>query len=163
MKKKLRNGTCNFEPGLDIEPCQCVSDQSWACHGPLQGQMQALQCAAGVVGPGLGAAAGLGRWFVGGAVLLNAGVFFQMWRCRSATTAHRALPVCEWPALGMPWATARPNTACAVCGRFGGACTGCCGRAVQVGCGGYRFTECWSFPDVEAPLGNHSAQSPASV
>ena len=31
------------------EPCQCLSDQPWAYHGALQAQMQALQCAAGVV------------------------------------------------------------------------------------------------------------------
>ena len=91
------------------EPCQYVSSQSWACYEPLQAQMQPLQCAAGVVEPALGAAARLGRWFVkGGAVLLTAGVF-QMRRCRSATTAHRALAVCEWPALDMPWAAARSN------------------------------------------------------
>ena len=75
------------------EPCQCVSSQSWACHGALQGQIQSLQCAAGVEEPALGAAAG--------------------------------------------WA-----------GHFKGWCS---------------FAECWSFPDVEARLGNHSAQSPASV
>ena len=51
------------------EPYQCVSDQPWACHGALQGQMQPLQCEAGVVEPAVGAAAGLGRWFVGVAVL----------------------------------------------------------------------------------------------
>ena len=42
----------------------------------------------------LGAAARLGRWFVGVAVLLNAGVF-QMWRFRLATISHRTLAVCE--------------------------------------------------------------------
>jgi len=31
------------------EPCQCVGGQAWACHGPLEGQMQSLQCAAGIV------------------------------------------------------------------------------------------------------------------
>ena len=67
----------------------------------------------------------MGRWFVGGAVLLNAGVF-QMLRRRSATTAHRALPLSEWPVLGMPWATARSHVASAVCSwRCGGAFTGC--------------------------------------
>ena len=44
------------------EPFQCVSGHPWECHSVLQGQMQPLQCAAGVVGPVLGAAAGLGRW-----------------------------------------------------------------------------------------------------
>ena len=39
------------------EPCQCVSGQPWVCHGMmLQGEMQPLLCAAGVVGPALGAA-----------------------------------------------------------------------------------------------------------
>ena len=83
--------------------------------------------------PALGAAAGLGsRWFEGAAVLLNAGVLQQLWRCRSPTTAHTALPVCGWPALGLPWATARSNTASEVCSRSSGASTGCCGGAEQV-------------------------------
>ena len=30
-------------------------------------------------------------------------------------------------------------------------------------CGGCSFAAFWSFPVEEAPLGNHSAQSPASV
>ena len=57
----------------------------------------------------LGAAAGLGRKFRGAAVLLNAGVL-KMWGHRSATTAYRALPVCDWPALGIPRATTRLNS-----------------------------------------------------
>ena len=85
-----------------------------------------------------GGAVWLGRWFVGGAVLLNAGVF-QIWRRCLTTTAHRALPVCEWPALGMPWGTARSNAVSAVCSRRGGACTWGCGRAGQVVCGGCGF------------------------
>ena len=43
------------------------------------------------------------RWaevVYGFAVLLNARVF-QMHKCHSAATVHRALPVCDWPALGM--------------------------------------------------------------
>ena len=39
--------------------------------------MQLLQCAAGVKRPTLGAAAGLSRWFVGGAVLLVSGDFVE--------------------------------------------------------------------------------------
>ena len=71
-----------------------MSGQPWEWLGSLQGQVQPLKHAAGVVEPAaLGAAVGMGRWFVG------------------------------------------------KCG----------------------FTECWSFPDVEALLGNRSAQSPASV
>ncbi len=139
------------------KPCQCVSGQPWVCHGALQGRIQPLQCAAGVVGPALGAAAvGLGRWFVGVAVLLHCGEF-QSRRHHSTTTTHRALPVCEWSALGMPWATARSNAAPARCSRCCVACTGCCGWIGQVVCGVCGFAECWSFPDaVEAPLGNHS-------
>ena len=99
------------------EPCQCVSGQPWARNGPLQGQMQPLKCAAGAVEPALGAAARLGRCFVGGAVLLNAGVF-KLWRRRSSeTTAHRAMPMCEWPALRMPWAFLGPSAASEVCSR----------------------------------------------
>ena len=85
------------------EPCQFVSDQPWACHGPLQGQMQPLQCAAGVVEPVLGATAGMGRWIVVGLASINlpvCGDFRRRRQQQSATTAHRALPVCELPALG---------------------------------------------------------------
>ena len=89
---------------------------------------------------------------------------FQRRRQQSATTAHRALPVCEWPALGMRWGSARPNAASAVSSRGGGACTGGCGRgAVQVVHGGCGFAGLWRFPEEQAALGNHSAQSPASV
>ena len=48
----------------------------------------------------------------------------QLWRRRSAATAHSALPVCEWPALDKPWSTARSDAVSAVCSRRGGACTG---------------------------------------
>ena len=57
------------------EPYQCVSGRPWAFHGALKAQVQPLHCAARVVGPALGAAAGLGRWFVGVAVLLVCGDF----------------------------------------------------------------------------------------
>ena len=117
-----------------------------------------------MVGPALGAAAGLGRWLVGVAVLPVYGVF-QGRRQHSAITAHRALPVREWPALGMPWGTARSsNAASAVCSRGGGACTGGCGRgAVQVVSEGCGFAGLWRVPKEEAALGNRSAQSPVSV
>ena len=92
-------------------------------HGPLQGQMQPLQCSAGVLKPAPGAAAGLARWFVGGAVLLDAGDL-QMWGSFSATTARRSLPVIEWPVLGMRSATARLNAASAVSNRSGAFYTG---------------------------------------
>ena len=63
-----RGGGSTRQPQC-TEPCQCVSDQPWVCHGALQGQMQPLQCGAGVMEPALGAAAELGRWFVGATVL----------------------------------------------------------------------------------------------
>ena len=63
--------------------------------------MQPLQCAAGVVWVVLGAAAGLGRWFVVGVAVLLVLGDFQRRRQHSATTAHRALPVCKWLALGI--------------------------------------------------------------
>jgi len=90
--KISRGGGSTWQPQR-TEPCQCVSGQLWPCHGALQGQMQPLQCAEGVGGPALGAAAVLGRWFV----------------------------------------------------------------AVVV------FASLWRFPEDKAALGNHSAQSPASV
>ena len=126
--------------------------------------MQPLQYAAGDLKPALGAAAGLGRWLVGDAILLNA-VLFQMWRRCSTTTAHRTMLVCQWPALGMPWATASSNEDSAVCSKCDGAgTTWCCSLAGQlVCCGGCNCAECLSFPDMEALLGNHSAQNPASV
>ena len=120
--------------------------QPWACHGALQGQMQPLLCASGVVGPALGAAAELGRWCVGGAGLPVCGNFKRR-RQHSATTPHRALPVCEWPALGMPCGTAiSKNAASAVCRRCGGVCTGGCGR----GCcaGAFRKLQFCRFRDI---------------
>ena len=129
------------------EPCQCVGGQPWAYHdGALQGQMQPLQCAPAVVGPALGAAAGLCRWFVGVAVLPVCGDF-QRRRQYSVTTVHRALPVCEWPALGMPWGTARLNAAAnAVYSRCSGACALVYVRAGQVVCGGCGFAVLKRFP-----------------
>ena len=147
------------------EPCQYASGQPWACHGALQGQMQQWQqYATGVVEPALGTTVGLGRWCVGVATVLPVCGDFQRKRQHSATSAHRALPVCRWPALGMPWGTARLNAASAVCSRLvGGACTGGCGRAWQVVCGDCGFASLLRFPEEEAALGNWSAQSPASV
>ena len=83
-----------------------------------------------------GAATGPGRWFVGDDVVLPVCGDSQRRRQHSATKAHRAVPVREWPTLGMPWGTARSNAASAVCSRCGGACAGGCGRAGQVVCGG---------------------------
>ena len=101
---------------------QCVNGQLWAWHGTLQGHVQPLQCAPGVVGPALGALAGLGRWFVGVAVLLVGGAF-QRRRQHSATTAHRALRVC----VASPGNTmGHCKVKCRLCG---GACDGGCSRA----------------------------------
>ena len=156
--------------------CQCVKGQPWACQGAPLGQMQPLQCVAGVVGPALGAAAGLlGRWYVGVAVSPVCGGV-QRRRQHWVTTAHRALPVCEWPALSMLWGTARLNSACVVCIRCGGACTGGCGSTGQVVCGGGcgsagqvvvcgggGFAGLWRFPEEETELGHQSTQTRASV
>ena len=65
--------------------------------------MQPLQCGAGVMEPALGAAAGLGRWFVGGAFLPVCGDFQRRTK-QSPTTVPRGLSVREWPALGLPGA-----------------------------------------------------------
>ena len=71
-----------------------------------------------MVEPALGAAAGLGRWcFVGVVAVLPLSGNFQRNRQHPATTAHRALPVCECPALGMPRGTERSNAALHVCNR----------------------------------------------
>ena len=78
MLNAIEISRCGAPPGQPqrTEPCQCVSGQPWAYHGPLQGQVQLFQCTAGVVEPALVAAAGLARWFVLVAVLQqqNAGV-----------------------------------------------------------------------------------------
>jgi len=97
------------------------------------------------------------------AVLPVCGDFQRRRQHYSATTAHRALPLCDWPALNMPWGTERLNEAFAMYNRCGGACTGCCGKARQVVGGGHGFAGLWRFPDEEAALSNHSAQSSASV
>ena len=112
----------------------------------------------------LGAAAGLGGWFVG-MRLFPICVSFQRSRQHSATAAHRALPVGEWPALGMPWGTARSNAASGVCAA--GVVEPAVGSAAGPGrwfMGVAVFPLCGRFPEEEeAALGNHSAQSPASV
>ncbi len=94
--------------------------------------------------PAVGTAAGLGGWFVGVAGLPVSGAV-QRRREHSATTAHRALPACEWPALGMPWGTASSNAAPAAFSWFETSGTGGCGRAEQVVCGGCRFAAEWRF------------------
>ena len=80
-----------------------------------------------------------------------------------AATAYRALPVCEWPALGMLRVTARSKSDSGLWGRCGGACTGGgCGRAGHVVCGGCGFADLCRFPE-EAAIGNRRALSLASV
>ena len=82
---------------------------------------------------------------------------FQRRRQHSATTG-------EWPALGMQWGTAKSDAASAVCNTSGEACTGGYGMGVvQVVCRGVRVAGLWIFPEEEAALGNHSAQSPPNV
>ena len=117
-----------------------------------------------MVGPALGAAAGPGGWFVGRpAVLLVCWEFQRRRQHLATTTAHIALPVFGQPALGMLWATARSDSASAVWSRHWGACTRGCGRAGHVVYGGCGFAGLWRSLKEEASLGNHSAQSPASV
>ena len=125
--------------------------------------MQPLHYAEGVLEPALGAAAGLGRWLVGVRFFACLRRFAEE-EAALIKSAHRALQVCEWPALGMQWGTAELSalsTVCNSCG--GGACTGGCSRAVQVVRWGCGFAGLWKVPEEEAALGYHSAQSPASV
>ena len=123
------------------EPCQCVSCQPWACHGALQGQRQALQCSYGG-GAWAGGCGTAGQVICGVAVLPVRGDFHHRTRQHSATNAHRALPVCEWPALGIPRGTGRSNAVSVVCSSCGESRTGCCGQAGQVVHGGCNFAEC---------------------
>ena len=130
MLELFSDGCCARQPQC-TEPRQCVCGQPWAFRGPLQGQMQRLQCSAGLVEPALGAAAGLGRWLVGGWFSL----FVEISRGRGSTRQPQHTESCQC-VIGnpWPWASARTNVASAECSRCGGACTGCCGRAGQVVC-----------------------------
>ena len=104
----------------------CVQQEWWGLHWELR-----QGCCAG------------GLW---GVPFLPLSEVFQMRRHCSATTVLRALPVCEWPALGMPWGTTRSNAASAVCSSCEASGTGGCGRAEQVVCGGgCRFAAEWRF------------------
>ena len=139
-----RGGVITQQPQR-TEPCQCVGGQPWAYPGTLQGQMQPLLCAAGLVGPALGAAAGPGGWFIGVAVMPVCGNFQEE---ESLLGNHSAQsPASVW--VGSPGHAMghckRSNAASAVCSRCGGACTGGCGRAVQVVCGGCGFVAFLSF------------------
>ena len=55
------------------------------------------------------------------------------------------------------------DIAFSVLSRCGAACTGGCGRAGQVVCGGRGFAGLKRILEEEAALGNHSKQNPASV
>ena len=87
------------------EPCQFVSGQPWAHHGALQDQKEPLQQATGVVDTArtvcFGSRAGQ---VVCGVRLLPVCGDFQRRRQLLATTAPRALPVCEGPARACHWA-----------------------------------------------------------
>ena len=85
-----RGGGSTRQP-LRTEPCLVRVASPGRAMGHCKVKYS-LCCAAGVVGPALGAAAELGRWFVRAAVLPVCGEF-QRRRQHSATTAHRALPV----------------------------------------------------------------------
>ena len=64
--------------------------------------MEPLQRAVGVVEPALGAASGLSRWTVAGKVFLHAGFSpFLKVLLGNHSAQYKALPVCEWPALGI--------------------------------------------------------------
>ena len=153
----LNGGVFQFvETPLGNHSAQSPANVPWAYHGPLQGQIQPLQCEAGLVEHALGAAAGLGRWFVGDAFLPICGDFQRRGQ-HLASTAHRALPVCKWPALDTPWGTVRSGAASAVCSRCGGACTGGSGGAGQVVCGGCGVAGLCRFPQDKAALGKHIA------
>ena len=108
FQKRRQHSATTANRALTVE-----SGQAWACQGALQGQMQPLLCAAGVVVPALGAAAGLCSLLVGGAVLPVCGEFKRR-SDDSATAAHRALPVCGCQVLGMPWGITRSNEILAV-------------------------------------------------
>ena len=125
---EISRGDGSTQQPQRTEPCQCVSGHPGECHRALKGQTKHLQRAPDLVELALGAAAGLGRWFMGRAVLLVCRDFKSR-RQHWANTVHRALPVCEWPALGISWGgIARSNAASAVYIRRGGPCTGGCGR-----------------------------------
>ena len=83
------------------------------------------------------------------------GDFQRRGRHNSATTAQRVLPVCEWPALGMPLGTARSNAASAVCSRCGGACIVEAAQGWAGGLWGLRFCRC-----VEISRGGGSTRQP---
>ena len=96
-----RGGGPARQPKQGTEPCQFVSGQPWACHGGMQGNMQPLQCAAGVVEPALGVAAGLGRWFKTGAIFCR---FVDISRAGGSTWGQpRRTDPCQCVS-GQPWA-----------------------------------------------------------
>ena len=157
-----RGGGSNRQPQR-AEPCQCVSGQPRACHGALQEQCSLYS----VQQEWWGLHWGLQQGWTGGSWGLRFCPFVEISRGggSSATTALRGLPVvCEWPALGMPRGTARSNAISAVCSMCGCGCTGGCGWLGRWFVGGCGFaSHLWRFPEEEAALSNHSAQSPTSL
>ena len=129
--------------------------------------MQPLQYAAGVVNkPALKAAvAGLGRWFVEGCAVLPICEDFQRRSQRSATTAHRALPVTEWPVLYIYHESLQCQMQTLQCaaGVVGPALRAVAGLGSWVVGVAFCAVVLWRFPEEDAAVGNHSAQSPASV
>ena len=106
----------------------------------------------------LGNGRGLGRWSVVCAVVVwMISGDSQRRRHRSPTTAYRALPVCVWPALGMPWTTARLNAASSVCNICGWVETGCWRRAGQVVCGVFKISGVFQRRRHRSPTTAHRA------
>ena len=112
--------------------------------------------------PELDAAAGLGRWTLGDAV-----VSFWSLSVKEVPLGNHSA---QSPASVFVVSPGHVMLHCkviiftsAVCNRCCGAYTGCCGRAGQVVCGGCGFAAFWFCSVEEVPLGNHRAQSPASV
>ena len=142
------------------EPCQCMNGLPWAYHGPLQGQMQSSpNYAAGVVEPTLGDV------YEG---CCFADCLLEFSRCGG--TACRQ-PQCTEPCQcvgGQPWAChGQLQGQMHPLQHAVGVIEPDLGAAARLGSwylGGSGFSECCcSFPDGEALLNNHSAQSPASV
>ena len=73
--------------------------------------------------------------------------------------------MCEWPVLVMPWSTARSNAASAV---YSTQVWWSLHWVLRPGWAdgllqGLRLPVCGDFPEEEAALGNHRAQSPAKA
>jgi len=146
---------------------QCMNGHSWACRGALQSQMQSLQCAAGVVEPVC--TGGCGR---DGQVICRGCGFASLWRFPSEEEAALGNHGAQSPAS--MWVASPGHTI----GHCKVKCSLCSVQQVwwslhwglrqvlagQVVCGGCGFaSSLWRFPEEEAELDTHSAQSPASM